>query len=124
MATKQRLVNSKAERDSEAVQDAHKADDAMRQHWNDAVCKEFGVPSHYQSVAVLLIHWAKHLDTQLRCGEEVGASDLPGPHRTTLKLTRLADRQTREHLQTKVWLHDTNCSNGLPKEEARSSATP
>jgi len=74
MATKQCIVPSKADRDPQAVQDAHKADDAMRQHWNDAVCKEFGVPSHYQSVAVLLIHWAKHLDTQLRCGEEVGVS--------------------------------------------------
>ena len=69
--TTQCTVISKATRDTEVAQDTQRADDAMRQHWNDVSLKEFGVPSHYQSVAVLLIHWAKHLDKQLQCGEEV-----------------------------------------------------
>ena len=69
--TTQCTVVSKDTRDSEVAQDTQKVDDEMRQHWNDVAYKEFGVPSHYQSVAVLLIHWAKHLDKQLQCGEEV-----------------------------------------------------
>jgi hypothetical protein len=48
----------------------------MRQHWKTAVCKEFNVPSHYQSVAVLLIHWAQRFDEQLQCGAEVRSDDL------------------------------------------------
>ena len=72
--TTQCTVLSKDIRDSEVAQNAQRADDEMRQHWNDVAYKEFGVPSHYQSVAVLLIHWAKHLDKQLKCGEEVSVS--------------------------------------------------
>lgn len=86
--TTQCTVITKAARDSEVAEDTQRADDAMRQHWNDVAYKEFGVPSHYQSVAVLLIHWAKHLDKQLQCGEEVSVpkrtwSDIPvdSPHR-------------------------------------------
>ena len=66
-----RTMIARVDRNEEVVQDAQRADSAMRQHWKNAVCKEFKVPSHYQSVAVLLIHWAKRFDEQLQCGAEV-----------------------------------------------------
>lgn len=59
------------DRASEIEQSAQKANDAMRQRWNSVVCKEFNVPSYYQSVSVLLIHWADWLDRDLKCDEEV-----------------------------------------------------
>lgn len=64
------------DRASEIEQSAQKANDAMRQRWNNVVCKEFNVPSYYQSVSVLLIHWANWLDLDLKCDEEV--SDAAG----------------------------------------------
>ena len=66
------------DRVSDIAQSAQKANDAMRQHWNSVVCEEFDVPSCYQSVSVLLIHWADWLDTDLRCGDEVSFADLLG----------------------------------------------
>lgn len=59
------------DRTNDIKQSAQKANDAMRQHWNRVVCKEFNVPSYYQSVSVLLIHWAEWLDTDLKCDKEV-----------------------------------------------------
>lgn len=59
------------DRVSEVTRDAHKADDAMRQHWNSVVANELGCPSYYQSVAVLLIQWANWLDPDLQREEEV-----------------------------------------------------
>lgn len=56
---------------NEIEQSAQKANDAMRQHWNSVVCKQFNVPSYYQSVSVLLIHWADWLNPDLKCDEEV-----------------------------------------------------
>lgn len=64
-------MEAQRDRASEIEQRAQKANDAMRQHWNGVVCKEFDIPSHYQSVSVLLIHWASYLNPELRCDEEV-----------------------------------------------------
>jgi hypothetical protein len=55
----------------DAAQDAQRANDVMRQHWNDAVREELSVPSYYTSVAVLLIHWADRLDESLESGKQV-----------------------------------------------------
>jgi hypothetical protein len=55
----------------EAAQDVQRANDVMRQLWNDAVRKEFPVPSYYTSVAVLLIHWADRFDESLEIGKQV-----------------------------------------------------
>lgn len=63
--------NAGADREDEVLQAVQKANDEMRQDWNSAVCEEFDVPNHYQSVSVLLIHWAAWLDESLGCGEEV-----------------------------------------------------
>jgi hypothetical protein len=64
------------DRVSQIAQSAQKANDAMRQHWNGVVCKEFNVPTYYQSVSVLLIHWADWLDTDLKCADEVRETSL------------------------------------------------
>jgi hypothetical protein len=64
-------MSLKRDREGEVMQSTHRANDAMRQHWNSTVCKEFNIPSHYQSVAVLLIHWADWLDKNLKCRTEV-----------------------------------------------------
>jgi len=56
---------------SEVVPNANEANDSMREHWNETVCKEFDLPDHYQSVAVLLIHWTERLDRDLNCRAEV-----------------------------------------------------
>lgn len=61
-------MQAQTEKMSQAVQ---KANDEMRQDWDNAVGKEFDVPNHYQSVSVLLIHWEAWLDESLGCGEEV-----------------------------------------------------
>jgi hypothetical protein len=61
----------------EALSNAHQANDNMRQHWNDIVCREFDLPDHYQSVAVLLIHWAERLDQDLNCRGEVSTAYQP-----------------------------------------------
>ena len=58
----------------EAAQNMEKANDAMRQHWNNAVCREFDAPEYYTSVAVLLIRWADRLDDWSECGAEVSQS--------------------------------------------------
>jgi hypothetical protein len=55
----------------DAAQDARRANDVMRQHWNDAIREELSVPSYYTSVAVLLIHWADRLDESLESGKQV-----------------------------------------------------
>jgi hypothetical protein len=57
--------------DYEVAQDARRANDVMRQHWNDAIREELSVPSYYTSVAVLLIHWADRLDKSLESGKQV-----------------------------------------------------
>lgn len=44
----------------------------MQAFWDKAVCKELANPYKYQSVGVLIIRWAEHLDRQLNCGPEVG----------------------------------------------------
>jgi hypothetical protein len=64
------------DRTSQIAQSAQEANDAMRQHWNGVVCREFDVPAYYQSVSVLLIHWADWLDTDLKCGDEVSDTGL------------------------------------------------
>lgn len=46
-------------------------DTRMRQRWNKTKCAELGVPDHYTSIAVLIIHWAIELDEDLNCWEEV-----------------------------------------------------
>lgn len=66
-------MSLKRGREGEVEQNTHRANDVMRQQWNSTVCKEFDIPSHYQSVAVLLIHWADWLDKNLKCRTEVGA---------------------------------------------------
>jgi hypothetical protein len=71
----------KHDRDGEVVQNTLRANDAMRQHWKRTVSKEFDIPSHYQSVAVLLIHWADWLDEALKCRAEVGVTH---PHRDVI----------------------------------------
>lgn len=63
--------SARPRREGETMQDADRANDAMRQHWNSTVCEEFDIPDRYQSVAVLLIHWADWLDTTLKCRAEV-----------------------------------------------------
>jgi hypothetical protein len=55
----------------DAAQDARRANDVMRQHWNDAMREEFPVPSYYTSVAVLLIRWADRFDESLEIGKQV-----------------------------------------------------
>lgn len=55
----------------EAAQATRKANDSMRQHWNDIVRKEFYISEYYTSVAVLLIRWADQLDDWSECGAEV-----------------------------------------------------
>jgi hypothetical protein len=55
----------------DAGQDAQKANDVMRQHWNDAIREELSVPSYYTSVAVLLIRWADRFDESLEIGKQV-----------------------------------------------------
>jgi hypothetical protein len=57
--------------DYEVAQDARRANDVMRQHWNDAIREELSVPSYYTSVAVLLIRWADRLDESLESGKQV-----------------------------------------------------
>jgi hypothetical protein len=55
----------------DAAQDAQRANDVMRQHWNNAVRTEFDVPAYYTSVAVLLIRWADRFDESLGIGKQV-----------------------------------------------------
>ena len=50
---------------------AHRTKYAQRKHWNDAAMRELKTPNCYQSVAVLMIHWAEWLDQDFKCGEEV-----------------------------------------------------
>ena len=33
--------------------------------------RELDLPDYYQSVAVLMVHWAEWLDHDLKCAEEV-----------------------------------------------------
>jgi hypothetical protein len=57
-------------RDEAAVkQDAHMRE--CFQSFKTTVGKELGISSHYTHIAVLIIHWARELDTDLRCFEEV-----------------------------------------------------
>jgi hypothetical protein len=86
---------ARVDQDKEVVaRDAERVDDAMRQHWKTAVCKEFNVPSHYQSVAVLLIHWAQRFDEQLQCGAEVG--DMPNSQSGSLTYTMIRPHNSRK----------------------------
>lgn len=64
------------DRVSEITQDAQRANDAMRQHWNSVVGSEISFPNFYRSVAVLFIHWADWLDPGLECDGEVCTSIL------------------------------------------------
>lgn len=59
------------DRVSEITRNTQETNDAMRQHWNRTVLQELRSPSHYQSVAVLLIQWANWLDPDLQHYEEV-----------------------------------------------------
>jgi hypothetical protein len=55
----------------DAAQDAQRANNVMREHWNKAVSKEFNMPLYYTSVAVLLIRWADRSDGSLEYGKDV-----------------------------------------------------
>ena len=46
-------------------------DARMRQCWDKTLRTEIGMCSHYTHVAVLIVHWARELDEDLRCWEEV-----------------------------------------------------
>jgi len=48
-----------------------KQNSSLRQCFDRVMCKELGVPDRYQSVAVLIVRWAQHLDEDLGCHEEV-----------------------------------------------------
>jgi hypothetical protein len=50
---------------------AHQTKYKQRQHWNDVAMRELDLPDYYQSVAVLMVHWAEWLDHDLKCAEEV-----------------------------------------------------
>jgi hypothetical protein len=89
---------ARVDQDEEVVSgDAERVDDAMRQQWKTAVCKEFNVPSHYQSVAVLLIHWAQRFDEQLQCGAEV--SVMLNPKSGSLTYTTIRQHNSRKSFE-------------------------
>lgn len=46
-------------------------DARIRQAWDKTKCAELGISDHYTSVAVLIIHWARHLDEDLKSWKEV-----------------------------------------------------
>ena len=46
-------------------------DDRMRQCFRTALGKELGICSHYTHVAVLIVHWARELNTDLKFETEV-----------------------------------------------------
>lgn len=52
-------------------QNLHERNDAMRHHWEKAVCQELGVPDRYSKVAALMIRWDNEFDKDLRCETEV-----------------------------------------------------
>lgn len=51
-------------------------DTRMRQTFKTTIGKELGICNHYTHIAVLIIHWAQELDTDLQCGKEVMISYL------------------------------------------------
>lgn len=60
-----------ARKGTDELDSLRQINDVQRHHWNDAAKKELELPNYYQSVAVLMIHWADWLDPELKCGEEV-----------------------------------------------------
>lgn len=53
------------------AQDVRERNEAMRHHWNAAVCQELGVSDRYERVSVLLIRWDNQFDRDLKCAKEV-----------------------------------------------------
>jgi len=50
-----------------------KYDARNRQCWDKTKYAELGISDHYTNVAALIIHWARDLDKDLKCTEEVRA---------------------------------------------------
>lgn len=49
----------------------HDQGPGMQTSWEHTVCEQLKVPDTYGHVAVLIVHWAKNLDEDLKCGKEV-----------------------------------------------------
>lgn len=59
--------------ESDGIRDdiADELDAQMRRQWEKVVCRELGVSDTYDKVAVLIIHWEKRFDLDLRVADEV-----------------------------------------------------
>ena len=98
-----------------------KRTEAMRHHFNTAVCQELGVSDRYQRVSVLLLRWDERLDKDLRCAKEVSTTNF---HRYRMQLTSysLSDGRFGESVSRNIWVRNSDCHTGMSPEQAGGTA--
>lgn len=92
----------------------------MQAVWDKTVGQELEIPYKYRTVAVLIVHWAEHLDRDLKCGEEIeGLKKLFTDHFNfqssicTLHDKRDPQLQLRNAIDSLVLAYDGPCRTNL-----------